>query len=133
MFQLGRDQLVVLSDTYAEFARDDKNLARKLISKLNTALPGFINTNLGRLDYPVTYGDLSVEEFYFIPPGVPGKPLVLGAVGFQGTITLAINYIAEGGDPVPEVLRKLEATVRDGLQLMGLSPEGGLMIQRARA
>ena len=51
----------------SDFVRDTKNVALTLSRKGESGILGTINTNLGRLDFPLTFGDLQFERIFFVP------------------------------------------------------------------
>lgn len=81
------------TENLASFMKDEKNVARTIGKKISVNISGTTSTNLGRLDYPVAYGNLTLGGFYFIPSiGGDMLPLLLGGVGFDGTVTFTLNY-----------------------------------------
>ena len=82
------------------FAHDTKNAALRLSQKSISGFPGTIITNLGRLDYPETYGDLRLDRMFFIPGASGFAPLILGGVGLNGKLVFSLNYVEEVGERV---------------------------------
>ena len=79
------------TNTLSDFARDTKNIALMFSgSRKNTAI---INTNLGRLDFPQTYGDVRLDRMFFAPPASETIPLILGGVGVGGCLTFSLVYL----------------------------------------
>lgn len=79
------------------FAHDAENIAFTFTaSKVRVAI---LNTNLGRLDYPETYGNLRLDRMFFTPSGAD-VPLLLGGIGFNGKLAFTLNYVKdmEGDD-----------------------------------
>lgn len=81
-------------DKLSAFARHKNNIAFKLAKRVLSAYPGTTNTNLGRLDFPETYGTLRLERMFWAPSAGP-NPLMLGGVGVSGTTTFTLNYIED--------------------------------------
>ncbi|TFF95585.1 hypothetical protein EU546_03010, partial [Candidatus Thorarchaeota archaeon] len=86
-FTLLADQVPRDSSSYEKlksFAQDKDNLAVSLSEKFVDQFPKVINTNLGRLDYPATYGQMALSAVFFAPAGSTMIPVVMGAVGASG-------------------------------------------------
>lgn len=84
------------TNTLSDFARDTTNIALMFSgSRKNTAI---INTNLGRLDYPETYGGLRLDRMFFVPPAANLVPLILGGIGINGRLAFSLNYIEQMDD-----------------------------------
>jgi NRPS condensation-like uncharacterized protein len=76
-------------------------LQRVGMDSLETKLSGAGVTNLGRVDFPKTYGALELDRLIFQPGG--GFPLshfnlVLGAVTCSGKLSLVVEYTPEAVD-----------------------------------
>jgi NRPS condensation-like uncharacterized protein len=82
----------------SDFAHDTKNVALSLSQKIISGAPGTIITNLGRLNYPETYGDLRLDRMFFIVDSRGFTPLILGGVGLNGKLVLSLNYVEELGN-----------------------------------
>jgi NRPS condensation-like uncharacterized protein len=81
-------------DKLSSFARDKNNVAVKFTKRFLSAYPGTTNTNLGRLNFPETYGNLRLERMFWAPSAGP-NPLMVGGVGISGTTTFTLNYIED--------------------------------------
>jgi len=79
----------------ARFSTDEDNIAVKLSGKMIGETPGLTLTNLGRLDFPERYGDLSVDRFIIAPSTGPFLKMVVGAVTAAGRLSVTVNYIEE--------------------------------------
>ena len=78
-----------------------KILKRDKLESLDVKHWGTAVTNLGRLDFPKTYGDLELDRLIMQPGG--GIPLVnvnlvLGAVTCAGKLSLVIEYAEQAID-----------------------------------
>jgi hypothetical protein len=76
-------------------------LQRDNIDSLETKHWGTAATNLGRLDFPKTYGALELDRLIMQPGGaVPlsNVNLVLGAVTCSGKLSLVVEYAEEAVD-----------------------------------
>ncbi len=73
-------------------------LKRDHLESLQTKHWGTAVTNLGRLDFPTTYGSLELERLIMQPGGgipLANANLVLGAVTCSGKLSLVIEYAEE--------------------------------------
>ena len=78
-------------------------LQRDKIESLETKHWGIAVTNLGRLDFPKTYGALELDRLMMQPGGaVPlvNVNLVLGAVTCSGKLSLIVEYAEEAVDTI---------------------------------
>lgn len=78
-----------------------KLLQRDKIESLETKHWGVAVTNLGRLDFPKTYGTLELDRLMMQPGGaVPltNVNLVLGGVTCSGKLSLIVEYAEEAVD-----------------------------------
>jgi NRPS condensation-like uncharacterized protein len=76
-------------------------LQRDHIESLETKLWGVAVTNLGRLDFPKTYGTLELDRLIMQPGGaipLSNVNLVLGAVTCSGKLSLIVEYTPEAVD-----------------------------------
>ncbi len=76
-------------------------LQRDKIESLETKLWGTAVTNLGRLDFPKTYGALELDRLIMQPGGaVPlsNVNMVLGAVTCSGKLSMVVEYAEEAVD-----------------------------------
>ena len=80
------------------FAHDTKSVALTLSRKGESVIPGTISTNLGRLDFPLTFGDLQLERMFFVPAASSSVHLILGGVSVGGKLVFSLNYAEEVGD-----------------------------------
>jgi len=90
------------------FAGDRGNVAIGMADRFLKSLPGIVNTNLGRLDFPERYGELVLETMYFAPAGSVNIPLIVGALGVSGRMTATFNYLVSKGmgeSPRGEMIR----------------------------
>jgi len=76
-------------------------LKQDKLDSLSTKLWGTAVTNLGRLDFPETYGSLELERLILQPGG--GFPLVnvnlvIGAVTCSGKLSLVVEYAEQAVD-----------------------------------
>jgi NRPS condensation-like uncharacterized protein len=81
------------TENLSRFARDSKNIAFAISKKAISRHPPMIVTNLGRLNFPQTYGDLRLERMFFAPPASETIPIILGGVGIGGSLTLCLTYL----------------------------------------
>jgi NRPS condensation-like uncharacterized protein len=81
------------TNTLSDFARDTTNIA--LMISGSRKIAAIINTNLGRLDYPETYGGLRLDRMFFVPPAANLVPLILGGIGINGKLAFTLNYVKD--------------------------------------
>jgi NRPS condensation-like uncharacterized protein len=74
------------------FAHDRENIAFVLSGSFKSAMPAIINTNLGNLNYPETYGNLKLDRMFFSPGAGRGLPLLPAGIGFNGKLAFTLNY-----------------------------------------
>jgi hypothetical protein len=77
-------------------------LQRAKMETLETKLLGPAITNLGRLDFPETYGALELDRLIMQPGGgipLANANLVLGALTCSGKLSLVVEYAREAVDP----------------------------------
>jgi hypothetical protein len=60
-----------------------------------SAMPAIINTNLGNLNYPETYGYLKLDRMFFSPGAGRGLPLLPAGIGFNGNLAFTLNYVKD--------------------------------------
>jgi NRPS condensation-like uncharacterized protein len=89
------------TENLSAFARDTKNIAFMISGSRKNRVPAIINTNLGRLNYPETYGGLRLDRMFFVPPAVRLVPLILGGIGVSGRLVFSLNYIEQVKDSGP--------------------------------
>lgn len=115
----------IIPDTFkrtknlSAFAQDTKNIALVLSRKSTFSLPGTVNTNLGRLDYPENYGNLRLDRMFFIPGASRTAPLVLGGVGQCGKMVFSLNYVTEAEDNSSSLNQDMIRIRNRALELLG--------------
>ena len=99
----------VSTKNLSAFANDTKNIAFMISDSRKNRVPAVINTNLGRLDFPETYGDLRLDHMFFVPPAIIFTPLILGGIGVSGRLAFSLNYIEQvkdnGLSPTEDMIR----------------------------
>ncbi|NIW45815.1 MAG: hypothetical protein GWN30_14010 [Gammaproteobacteria bacterium] len=84
-------------------------LQRDHLESLQTKHWGTAITNLGRLDFPEKYGEITLDRFIMQPGGgipLANANLVLGAVTCAGKLSLVLEYAEEAADAA--VMRKIK-------------------------
>ncbi|MFX1320550.1 MAG: hypothetical protein ACFFAQ_02790 [Promethearchaeota archaeon] len=99
--------------------KNKKNVAVKISNKFKSALPGMTTTNLGRLNYQENFGDLIIDKMYFAPSAGRSIPLIIGAVGVSGKLTLTLNMITEK-DEINIKIKKMEEVKQRALNYLGI-------------
>lgn len=77
------------------FIHDTGNIVFTLANYIKAAGSFIVNTNLGRLDLPETYGNLKLDRMFFMPPADRNVPLTLGGVGINGRLVFTLNYVED--------------------------------------
>lgn len=93
-------------DKPSSFARDKNNVAFQLFKLIFSAFPGTWTSNLGRLDFPETYGGLRLEWMFFAPQSA------LSGVSVGSRTTFALNYMEDSFEGV-EVQKATQIEVRN--------------------
>ncbi len=77
------------------FVNDPKNLAVKMVKKRVSKglVIAQIMTNLGKMDFPEKYGDLTLQNLIFMPSCSPYTELVLGIITHSGTLSITLNHM----------------------------------------
>jgi NRPS condensation-like uncharacterized protein len=91
-------------------------LKREKMESLDTISLGTAVTNLGRLDFPTTYGPLELDRLIMQPGGafpLATVNLVLGAVTCAGKLSLVLEYAEEAVDT-----RTMEAVKDQALEFL---------------
>jgi NRPS condensation-like uncharacterized protein len=101
------------------FVHDTKNAALRLSQKSISSHPGTIITNLGRLNYPETYGNLRIDRMFFIVGASRFTPLILGGVGLNGKLVFSLNYVVDVGDEGSSLDRDVIRIRNRALELLG--------------
>jgi NRPS condensation-like uncharacterized protein len=84
-------------------------LQRAKMETLETKLLGPAITNLGRLDFPKTYGSLELDRLFMQPGGafpLVHVDMVIGAVTCGGKLSLVVEYAEEAVDT--ETMKKIK-------------------------
>jgi hypothetical protein len=92
-------------------------LRRDSLESLEDKHWGAAVTNLGRLDFPRTYGPLELERLVMQPGGgipLANTNLVLGAVTCSGKLSLVVEYAYEAVDP--DTMKNIKDKALDLLQ-----------------
>jgi len=75
------------------FAKEEKSIAWSLARGMGSRTGGTIMTNLGRLDFPATYGNLCLDRIFAAPCASETVPLILAGLGVSGTLTFTVNFV----------------------------------------
>lgn len=95
--------------TLQRFLADTGNIAVSLTRNADKTFPGFIPSNLGRIDMPESQGGLRLERLVFLPAASEMNPLVLGGIGAGGGMVFTLPFVDPpantGVSPEPEMIR----------------------------
>ncbi len=89
-------------------------LKRAKMETLDTKLMGPAITNLGRLDFPKTYGALELDRLIMQPGGafpLVHVDMVIGAVTCAGKLSLVVEYVEQAVDTV--TMKKIKDKAMD--------------------
>lgn len=86
------------TENLKSFAKDRGNIAFKLSHEALYNLPGTISSNIGRLDFPETYGSLRIDRMFFVAPASEAFPLFIAGVSVNDRLAFTLNYIERVGE-----------------------------------
>ncbi|MDD1693816.1 MAG: hypothetical protein LUQ71_03745 [Methanoregula sp.] len=91
------------------FSQDTGNIVLTLNRNFENLIPGFIPSNLGRIDLPESNGGLQLDRLVFLPAASEFNPLVLGGIGTGGGMVFSLLFVdppaKTGLSPLPEMIR----------------------------
>lgn len=97
------------TETLQRFIRDTSSIAFTFTRNFEKGIPGFIPSNLGRVDLPESSGDLRLDRLIFLPSASEINPLLLGGIGAGGRMIFALPFVdppaKTGISPEPEMIR----------------------------
>jgi len=97
------------TETLQQFIRDTGNAASAMNRNFEKNIPGFIPSNLGRIDVPASPGGLSLDRLVFLPSASEFNPLILGGAGAGGRMVFTLPFVdppvKTGISPEPELIR----------------------------
>jgi len=97
------------TDNLSRFARDKKNVAFSFTRNYMKMTAGTIPSNLGRIDFQMTYGNLRVDRMVFLPAISELVPLILGGIGAGGRIVFSLTFAEpiqnSGSSREPDMIR----------------------------
>ncbi|MDD1691087.1 MAG: condensation domain-containing protein [Methanoregula sp.] len=96
------------TEALQRFSRDTGNFVLTLNRNFENSIPGFIPSNLGRIDVPESFDGVRLERLVFLPAASELNPLVLGGIGVNGTMTFSLLFVdppaKTGVSPEPEMI-----------------------------
>jgi NRPS condensation-like uncharacterized protein len=97
------------TESLKRFSHDTGNIVMSLNRNFEKSIPGFIPSNLGRIDVPEFFNGIRLERLVFLPAASEVNPLVLGGIGVNGTMTFSLVFVdppaKTGISPEPEMIR----------------------------
>lgn len=97
------------TDTLQRFIRDTGNVAFSFNRNYETDLPGFVPSNVGRIDVPESPGGIRLDRLIFLPGISDLNPLVLGGAGAGGRMVFTLPFVSPsaktGISPEAELIR----------------------------
>ncbi|MEN6610023.1 MAG: condensation domain-containing protein [Methanoregulaceae archaeon] len=79
--------------TLQRFSQDTGNIVLTLNHNFESMIPGFIPSNLGRIDVPESNGSLQLDRLVFLPAASEINPLVLGGIGTVGGMVFSLLFV----------------------------------------
>lgn len=107
------------TDTLRTFAKDSKNTAWNLARSTGSRMGGTIMTNLGRLDYPETYGSLRLDRIFVAPCASETVPLILAGAGVSGMLTFTANFVEQKDESSQITTREMIQVRNRALEYIG--------------
>ena len=86
-------QTLKQSANLSRFASDKDNLAMKLAKPYFSKTSGLLSSNLGKLNIPTNYGDLTLDRAMLIPMMKHKIPLYMTGVTFNGRLVFGLSYV----------------------------------------
>lgn len=100
--------------TLHRFIQDTNNIARVMNRKFSHMIPGFVSSNLGKVELLTSDNSLSLDRLIFLPSASEINPLIMGGAGTSKGMTFTLVYV----DPPAKT---------------GISPESDMIRIRNRA
>lgn len=70
-----------------------KDMIGSMVKKLGAMHFDFVLSNLGRLDFPIFYGDLKLERLLIFPPTGPTIETTIFVITAGGKLTIVMSYV----------------------------------------
>jgi hypothetical protein len=80
------------TETLQRFLQDTSSIAFSFTRNFEKSIPGFIPSNLGRVDPPES-SDLRLDRLIFLPSTSDKNPLVLGGIGAGGRMIFTLPFV----------------------------------------
>ena len=97
------------TETLRRFIQDSGNIAMTLNRNFQNMIPGFIPSNLGKIEVPESGGHLFLDRLAFFPSFSEINPLVMGGIGTPDRMTFTLPYVdppaKTGVSPEPQMIR----------------------------
>lgn len=97
------------TEIFRRFIQDSGNIAMTLNRNFQNMIPGFIPSNLGKIEIPESNDELYLERLVFLPSASEINPLVMGGIGTDDRMTFTLTYVdppaKTGISPEPEMIR----------------------------
>lgn len=92
-----------------QFIRDTGNAASAMNRNFEKNIPGFIPSNLGRIEIPESPDGIQLDRLVFLPSASELNPLILGGAGAGGRMVFTLPFVdppaKTGISPEPEMIR----------------------------
>ncbi len=91
------------------FVRDTGSVAFSFTRNFEKGIPGFVPSNIGRIDVPESPGDLRLDRLVFLPSVSELNPLIVGGIGAGGRMVFSLPFVdppaKTGLSPEQEMIR----------------------------
>jgi hypothetical protein len=97
------------TETMQRFIEDTRNVAFSFNRNYEQSLPGFVPSNVGRIDILESPGSLHLDRLIFLPGISDHNPLSIGGAGAGGRMVFALPFVdpsaKTGKSPEAELIR----------------------------
>lgn len=81
------------TETMQRFIRDTGNVVFSFNRNYERDLPGFVPSNVGKIDVPESQSDIRLDRLIFLPGISDLNPLVLGGAGAGGRMVFTLPFV----------------------------------------
>lgn len=97
------------TEVLQRFIRDTGNMVFSFNRNYERDIPGFVPSNLGKVDIPESSDGIRLDRLVFLPSASELNPLVLGGIGAGGRTIFSLPFVdppaKTGISPEPEMIR----------------------------
>lgn len=99
----------IRTETMQRFMKDTGNVVFSFNRNYEKGLPGFVPSNVGRIDVPESTGGIRLDRLVFVPGMSDLNPLLLGGAGAGGRMVFTLPFVdpsaKTGLSPESEIIR----------------------------